>query len=98
MKKLINILEITPSTITNSDAVGLKVAMKNAILNGDAIVLSFHGITTLTTSFLNSSIGEIIDEFGFDALKGRLSLIDYTPAIGKAVTDYISNLKKHQHN
>lgn len=95
-KSQLKVTEYTTSTITNSDAVGLCIAMKNAILNGDAIVLSFHGVTTLTTSFLNSSIGEIIEEFGFDALKGRLSLVDYTPAIGKAITDYISNLKKHQ--
>lgn len=96
MKITIKVSDYTVSTITNSDAVGLRIALKDAILNEDAVVLSFHGITTLTTSFLNSSIGEIIEEFGFDTLKGRLSLIDYTPAIGKAVTDYIGNLKKHQ--
>lgn len=96
MKITIKVSDYTVSTITNSDAVGLRLAMKEAIINGEAIVLSFHGISTLTTSFLNSSIGEIIDEFGFDALKGRLSLVDYTAAIGKAVTDYIGNLRKHQ--
>lgn len=95
-KTTLSVFQLTPSTITNSDAVWLRLAMKEAIINGEAIVLSFHGISTLTTSFLNSSIGEIIDEFGFDALKGRLSLVDYTTVIGKAVTDYIGNLKKHQ--
>lgn len=94
MKTTLIITNLTPSTITNADAVGLKIAMKDAVLNGEAILLSFHGVTTLTTSFLNSSIGEIIDEFGFDMLKGKLSLTDYTPPIGKMISTYIADMKK----
>ncbi|TAE86181.1 MAG: DUF4325 domain-containing protein [Bacteroidetes bacterium] len=93
MKTTLKVSDLTPSTVTNADAVGLKIAMKDAVLRGEAIVLSFHGVTTLTTSFLNSSIGEIIDEFGFDMLKGKLSLIDYTPPIGKMISTYIADLR-----
>jgi len=96
MKTTIKILDISNSTVTNADALGLKIAMEKAILNGETIVLSFHGVTTLTTSFLNSSIGEIIDEFGFDMLKGKLSLTDYTPPIGKMISTYIADMKKHK--
>lgn len=98
MKTIIRITDTCPSTITNADAIALKVEMESVLKGGDAIVLSFRGVTTLTTSFLNSSIGEIVEEYGFDALKGKISLTDYTPAIGKAITDYITNLKRHQHN
>ena len=94
MKTTLKVSDLTPSTVTNADAVGLRIAMKDAILKGEAILLSFHGVTTLTTSFLNSSIGEIIDEFGFDALKGKLSLTDYTPLIGKMVSTYIADMRK----
>ena len=94
MKTLLKITELTPSTITNADAVPLALAMRKAIDNGEIVVLSFHDVTTLTSSFLNSSIGEIIEEFGFDRLKGKLILMDYTPIIGKTVTKYIADLKQ----
>jgi hypothetical protein len=96
MKTTLKVSDLTPSTVTNADAVGLRIAMQDAILKGEAIVLSFHGVTTLTTSFLNSSIGEIIDEFGFDMLKGKLSLTDYTPPIGKMISTYIADMKKQK--
>jgi hypothetical protein len=96
MKTTIKVLDLTQSTVSNADAIGLKVAMEKAILNGESLLLSFHGVTTLTTSFLNSSIGQIIDEFGFDELKGKLNLIDYTPHIGKMISDYIKNIRASQ--
>lgn len=37
---------------------------------------------------------EIIDKFGFDNLKGKLSLIDYTPTLGKMISTYISDIRK----
>lgn len=98
MKVRINILEVCPSTITNRDGEPLKVTMSNALDGGSVIVLSFHGVTTLTTSFLNSSLGEVVENYGFDALKGKISLVDYTPAVGKAVVDYMNNLRNLVHH
>lgn len=98
MKTIIRITETCPSTITNTDAIALKVAMEDALESGNVIVLSFHGVTTLTTSFLNSSLGEVVENYGFEALKGKISLVDYTPAVGKAVVDYMNNLRNLVHH
>lgn len=85
--------DIVPGTLTNADALALFICMDKAFSNGDIVVLSFSEIHSLTTSFLNSCIGEIIDKYGFDALKGRLSLVDYTSTVAKLVTQYIADLK-----
>ena len=92
-KTIIIIKDLVPGTLTNADAMALFVCMDNAFSKGDTVVLSFNEIHSLTTSFLNSSIGEIIDKYGFETLKGRLSLKDYTPSVAKLVTQYISDIK-----
>lgn len=96
-KIIIPVAEIVPSTITNSDAVSLKSAMQSVLAKGDIIVLSFHKVNTITSSFLNSSIGEIIEEYGFDKLKGRLVLSNYTPPVGEMITKYINDLRNLVH-
>ncbi len=92
-KKIIVIKDAVLGTFSNADAVPLRILMEDSLKNRDSVVLSFDGVHTLTSSFLNSSIGEIVDSFGFDTLKGRVSLTNYTPSVASVITNYINDLK-----
>ena len=95
---IISIKNITTSTISNEDGVKLKIAIENYLNDDNPVVLSFTGIDTISSSFLNSSLGEIIDKFGPQSLKNKIKIINYTPNIGNIISKYIRDfLMQEEH-
>ena len=90
---LIKVYDLTNTCTTNADAVALDVAVRNVLNAGESVKLDFHGITGMTTSFLNSSFGGWVEDFGFEALKGRIVLTNYTPFIAKFIRTYMDNCR-----
>ena len=89
--------EVTQSTLSNVDGYKLKALIDNILAQGSTVLLSFDGIISISSSFLNSSIGELVDQHGFDILKNKVKITDYTPSIAKAIKTYISNLRELSH-
>jgi len=90
----IDIKSTCSGTLTNNDGLALLYAIENVLRDTDAVILSFAGIDTISTSFLNSSLGEIVEKHGLIQLKGRILIKNYTPAVGAMVQKYMLNLKK----
>lgn len=91
---VIVVKEVVSGTSTNAEGYPLLLAMENSLQKHDKIVLSLHGCTCLSTSFLNSSIGMLIEKYGVTALKSRLSIVDFTPALGSFISKYLTSVKK----
>lgn len=89
MQDSIKVLDVVSNTISNADAVPLRIAIENSLSENKAIKLSFSGISLLTTSFLNSSLGEVIDTCGIDVVTKSISIVDYTPSVGNFITQYV---------
>lgn len=67
---IIKIADIVSETHSNASGVSLFYALENVLNNNDIIVnLSFEDISCPSTSFLNSSIGTLIEKHGIDILK-----------------------------
>ena len=92
----IDIKSITKATFSNADGLSLKTAISNALVDGNSVVLSFSNIDSVSSSFLNSSLGDIIDNFGFDVLKNRIKITNYTSHLATIINKYISDLKFHE--
>lgn len=84
--------DVTASTLSNSDGVQLQFVIDNSLAEGNSVILSFHDVHTISSSFLNSSLGNIIDKYGFDTLS-RIKIIDYTSSIASFIKKYISDMK-----
>jgi len=84
--------DLVHSTLSNAGGFQLQIAIDNALANADNIILSFHDINTISSSFLNSSLGNIVDQYGFDILN-KIKIIDYTSPIASFLKKYISDLK-----
>jgi hypothetical protein len=92
-KQTIIIKDTVASTLSNADAMPLKLALDQALKNGTSVILSFEGIRSISSSFLNSSIGDIVDSYGFDVLKNRITITHYTPTLADVIKKYISDLR-----
>jgi hypothetical protein len=88
--------DLTSGTLTNVDGLNLRVAIDSVLASGDSVLLSFNGIHTISSSFLNSSLGEIVDKNGFDVLKSRIKITNYTTPLAGAITKYVNDLKASQ--
>jgi hypothetical protein len=86
--------QVTASTLTHDDGLQLKVKMDDLLSKGSAVLLSFDGIISISSSFLNASIGEIISEYGFDILTNKISIVNYTPSIASTIAIYVKRLKQ----
>lgn len=85
--------DLTSGTLTNAEGDKLRVAVDDALSSGNSVLLSFNDINTISSSFLNSSLGEIVDKYGFDVLKSRISITHYTTQLAGAIKKYINDLK-----
>lgn len=91
--RIIKVTKHCPACTTNNDAIELDAAVRSALRDGDAVKLDFHGISGMTTSFLNSSFGGWVEDFGMDALKGKITLTNYTPYIANFIKKYLDHTR-----
>lgn len=72
----IQISQIVKDTYTNSSGYTLYTVVYNIISKGNTVILSFKDSTPTSSSFLNSSLGELIDNFGFEKFKKQVKITD----------------------
>lgn len=78
----IPISAIVGGGICVSAADGQKVYehVRKGVAAGDCVVLSFSGITRMTTAFLNAAVGQLYGEFSESELRARLGTpVDHLP-------------------
>jgi hypothetical protein len=77
-KKKISIFEIIGSGLCVSSSDGQKVhdRLASALREGVSVSLSFLNVSTLTSAFLNSAIGQLYGEFSETEIKQLLSVQD----------------------
>lgn len=86
------VVQVVDNTLSNSSGVQLQVAINQMLADNSIILLSFHGVINISTSFLNSSLGNLADQHGFDILS-RIRIVDYTPTVAAFLKKYIADLK-----
>lgn len=92
-QSVILVKNICDGTFTNADGYALFLNLTKVLDVYDTAVLSFSGIDAVSSSFLNSSIGAIIDQKGLEILKNRIKITNYTPALAGAIKVYVSQYK-----
>ena len=90
--KVLDVASIINGGCTNIDGLTLLVEMEKQFNLGYRVQLSLNNCPALTSSFLNSSIGEIFEKKGVAFLKENVSLINYKPSQARYIKDYIDTL------
>jgi hypothetical protein len=88
----ISVKDVTNSTLSKSDGVQLQSAIDSELVSDDMVYLSFHDVHTISSSFLNSSLGDIIDKYGLNILS-KIKIVDYTASVASFLKNYVSDLK-----
>jgi len=89
----INVNDIVLGTSLNADGYKLYLAISGAFENGKDVLLSFKDCQPLSSSFLNSSIGELSENFGFETIKARIKVTEITKSNLNQLKKYMADIK-----
>ncbi len=67
----------------------LYAGLKSQVRDNGKAVIDMTGVTSLSSVFLNVSIGRIIDEYGMEAIKNTISFINITQQQAKRLKEYL---------
>lgn len=85
----LKLTDIVTDTFTNSGGFQLFSALEPHVKNNNPVELSFKDSHALSSSFLNSSIGELISKYGFESFKANVKPIDLTKSQADIILSYI---------
>ena len=89
---IIKIMDIVTGTATNDDGMLLFLEIDKYLSIGQKVRLSMVGATPFSTSFLNSSIGDLIDKYGVEETRKMIVFADFTSVQLKYLKMYFDQI------
>jgi hypothetical protein len=94
MTKTIYIKDIINDTARNDEGKKLFGIINDNLKENHRVCLSLKDLRPMSSSFLNASFGAIIDNYGVDFFKKKITLTDYTKFQANYIKEYISRYSK----
>lgn len=82
---VIVVRDFVSSCHTNHEGEIIFNQIAQSIFNGRCVTISFKGISSVTTSFLNSALIPLLDRVKFDQLKSQLRIVDSSRTINDSI-------------
>lgn len=95
--KTIVLRDLVAGTSTNVEAIPAFLKLDNVISNNERAIVSFIGVNSMSSSFLNSLFGELIDKYGYERVINSFELKNCTKFNARLLKDYLVNYKTYIH-
>jgi len=82
---LINVLDIVDQCSSPENGEILHRVLKERLFAGERVALSFQGVSSVSTSFINTALIELLEEFDFEVIKSKLSFTDTNRIINETI-------------
>lgn len=89
MDLTIKLMDHVAGTSSNVDGVKLFSILTKELDANNTIILSLKDSTPMSSSFLNSSFGELVEKYGLEIFKKQIRLINYTPSQLEYIKKYL---------
>lgn len=87
MVKNVNITDHVGRCYSNDDGAVIQSLLKKHLKQDQKVVLSFKGIDGVTSSFVNTALIELLNDFDFDFIRNHLSFNDSKRQINNMIRD-----------
>ncbi|MGX8233451.1 STAS-like domain-containing protein [Bacillus subtilis] len=87
MGSVIKVLDHVERCYSNDDGQKIQTKIKSAFYNDQKVNLSFEGVDGVTSSFINTALIDLLEEFSFDFIKTHLSFSGSNAQINKLIND-----------
>ncbi|AVR33460.1 STAS-like domain-containing protein [Bacillus cereus] len=81
----INVLNHVERCYSNDDGYTILNLIKTAFENNEKVTISFEGVTSATSSFINSALIELLGSYDFDYIRSNLHFINTTKQINSII-------------
>jgi hypothetical protein len=82
---VIKVRTVSEYANTTEQGLQMQAALRVAFRRPGAVVLSFEGVSTATSSFVNAAIVPLLDTYALDDIKARLRVRDSTRQINAMI-------------
>lgn len=82
---LLRVTDFIDHCYTNSDGDKIKQLILNELDSGTKVDVSFQGVDSVSSSFINSAFIELLECYSFDHLKNHLGFVNTTRPINDAI-------------
>lgn len=72
---------------SNSDGQVIFDLIKNEFNHGNKVEVSFNGVTALNSSFVNSTLIELLEDYTFDYIRSNLKFTNTTKQINSMIKE-----------
>lgn len=93
MKSLFLIRDTVKDTISNDEGKKLYLLLSSELKKNNTIELSLHDSTPMSTSFLNSSFGALVSEFGLEVVRKSIKLTNYKHSYAIRLKEYFDHFE-----
>jgi hypothetical protein len=91
---MVRIIDIVPETYSNESGNSLYVKIKDFFDGNTPFELSFEDISCTSSSFLNSSFGSLIEEFGVEKFVSLVKPKNLTKGEADILKSYVGSFKR----
>lgn len=86
-----NLIDIVPDTFSNTSGLQLYLLLEKHIKGNTLAIISFKDSHALSSSFLNSSFGELISKYGFEVFKKNIKAVDLSKSQAEIIRYYLKS-------
>lgn len=91
---LIRILDYVENPADYSDGESIFNLLVSELRSDEQIVLSFEGIESTTSAFINSAIVRLLEFFTYDHIRSNLKIVDSTKFINDMIRDRFAYVRQ----
>lgn len=82
---VVRALDLVSRCYSNDDGHKLYIVVVERLRRNEKITISFEGVDSLPSSFVNSAFIALLDDFSFDFIKSHLTFVRTTPQINEMI-------------
>lgn len=84
---VIEVLNYVERCYSNDDGIIINNIINKALENGNQVVISFKGVNSVTSSFINSAFIELIKNYDLEFVKNQLMFTNSNKSINRMIRD-----------
>lgn len=82
---VISALDVSQNCYSHDDGYKLFLAITKGLRNNQELTISFEGVDSVSSSFVNASLIPLLDLMTFKEIKNRITFIKTTPQINELI-------------
>jgi hypothetical protein len=87
---VVSAFNISRNCYSHEDGYKLFLAIVKALRDHEQLTISFEGVDSISSSFVNASLIPLLDLMSFEEVKNRLAFVKTTPQINELIKSRFS--------